>query len=566
LTVKQSQAWRALEHHCEQHILPSSLKQVFADGGETRFEQLSFASQGLLLDLSKQRLTPETMELLLDLAQQQGLSQAIEALYSGGQVNLSELRPALHTALRSTAASDKAAGNVSPKVDGEQVYKLVADNLLAMERIVTKIHQGEWLGYGGQPITTVVNIGVGGSDIGPHMVCHGLDEFRAETKFPLQIMFVSSMDGSQLAELLQHLDQGSTLFIVASKTFTTVDTLANAETARAWLRKKIPSDRLIGQHHFIGCSAFAERMLSWGIPKANHIALWDWVGGRYSLWSGIGLPIAIKLGMRGFKQLLAGAQGMDEHFKNAPPQQNLPLLLALTGIWNINFLGLKAHTILPYDGRLKLLPNYLSQLEMESNGKSVTNAGEKVDFDTSPVIWGDVGANAQHAFFQLLHQGTPAFYADFIVPVKRRASSEYTQATRSQLEYQQALNLANCVAQSRVLMLGDDVLKWESSIEASPDRLYPGNHASSTLMLDELTPTSLGALIALYEHKVFAQAVIWDINPFDQWGVELGKQIAKTTLSAIQKRQDADSVAGDEDIMFDASTEGLLSYVVQQTN
>ena len=555
MTVKQSVAWQALETHLQKDILPYSLKQLFNGAGAQRFSDLSIEAKGFLLDLSKQKLTPKTLDLLIELARQQGLAQAAQALYSGGEVNRSELRPALHTALRAASSDEYSAVHV----DGQNVNQLVVDNLLDMERIASKIQQGKWLGYSGQPITTVINIGVGGSDIGPHMVCHALAEFCVETKFPLEVMFVSSMDGSQLAEMLQHLDQGSTLFIIASKTFTTIDTLANAETARAWLRKKIPSDSLIGQHHLIGCSAFPERMEEWGIPSENHISLWDWVGGRYSLWSGIGLPIAIKLGMANFKQLLKGAGAMDDHFKNAELHENLPVMLALTGIWNINFLGLKAHTILPYDGRLKLLPNYLSQLEMESNGKSVTNAGEKVDFDTSPVIWGDVGANAQHAFFQLLHQGTPAYYADFIVPIKRTASSEYTKATRAQLEYQQALNLANCVAQSRVLMLGDDVLSWDQSIASSPDRLYPGNHASSTLMFDELTPESLGLLIALYEHKVFVQAVVWDINPFDQWGVELGKQIAKTTLSAIQKRQAGTAAA--EDAEFDASTVGLLSHI-----
>jgi glucose-6-phosphate isomerase len=558
MTVKQSVAWQALEAHLKKDILPYSLKQLFNGAGDQRFKDLSIASQGLLLDLSKQKLTRKTFDLLIDLTQQQGLTKAIEMLYSGGEVNRSELRPALHTALRAGSSGQYDA----VQVDGQSVSQLVAENLLDMERIASKIQQGQWLGYSGQPITTVVNIGVGGSDIGPHMVCHALDEFCVETKFPLDVMFVSSMDGSQLAEILQHLDQASTLFIIASKTFTTLDTLANAQTARAWLRKRIPSDKLIGQHHLVGCSAFPERMAAWGIPSDNQIALWDWVGGRYSLWSGIGLPIAIKLGMAGFKQLLKGAHVMDEHFRNTKAHENLPVMLALTGIWNINFLGLKAHTILPYDGRLKLLPNYLSQLEMESNGKSVTNAGEKVDFDTSPVIWGDVGANAQHAFFQLLHQGTPAYYADFIVPIKRTASREYTKATRTLLEYQQALSLANCVAQSRVLMLGDDVLAWEQSITASPDRLYPGNHASSTLMFDELTPESLGLLIALYEHKVFVQAVVWDINPFDQWGVELGKQIAKATLSTIQKRQAGEtSLEGAE---FDASTEGLLNYMFEQ--
>ena len=558
MTVKQSVAWQALEAHLQKDIAPYSLKQLFNNAGARRFEDLSVATDGLLLDFSKQKLTPDTFSLLIDLAQQQGLGEATNALYSGGEVNRSEMRPALHTALRATPSDQ--SGDI--QIDGQQVSQLVANNLLDMERIATKIQQGEWLGYSGQPITTVINIGVGGSDIGPHMVCHALDEFRVETKFPLEIMFVSSMDGSQLAEMLQHLDQASTLFIIASKTFTTIDTLANAETARAWLRKRIPSDSLIGQHHLVGCSAFPQRMAAWGIPVENQIALWDWVGGRYSLWSGIGLPIAIKLGMRGFKQLLKGAHAMDDHFQNAKPEQNLPVMLALTGIWNINFLGLKAHTLLPYDGRLKLLPNYLSQLEMESNGKSVTNTGESVDFDTSPVIWGDVGANAQHAFFQLLHQGTPAYYADFIVPIKRTASSEYTQATRTQLDYQQALNLANCVAQSRVLMLGDDVLAWDQSMVTSPDRLYPGNHASSTLMFDELTPENLGKLIALYEHKVFVQAVVWDINPFDQWGVELGKQIAKTTLSAIEKRQAG--TTSTEDVKFDASTEGLLNHVFRQ--
>ncbi len=280
-------------------------------------------------------------------------------------------------------------------------------------------------------------------------------------------------------------------------------------------------------------------------------------GGRYSLWSGIGLPIALKIGMAGFKQLLAGAEAMDQHYRTTPLERNLPVLLAMVGVWNINILGLKAQTILPYDGRLEILPNYLSQLEMESNGKTVTSDGSHTSLDTSPVIWGDVGANAQHAYFQLLHQGTPAFYADFIVPVRRTPSNGYSQATQAQLHSQQELNLANCIAQSRVLMMGDSVLQWDDPCDRSPDRLYPGNHASTTIMLDELTPYSLGSLLALYEHKVYTQAVIWDINPFDQWGVELGKQIAQTTLKAIQQRQQA--AVCDED--FDASTDGLLSHI-----
>lgn len=542
--------WSDLENHYQQAIKPNPLKHLFTQGGQGRFKNLSWQGQGMLLDLSKQRIVPETIDLLVKLAEEKKLQEAIENLFTGQTVNWSEMRPALHTALRQSKPP-------FPKVDGVDTGYLVHQNLENMHRIVEKVQSGRWLGFSGQPITTIVNIGVGGSDVGPHMVCQALDEFQSESKYPLKFLFVSSMDGSQLAEMLQNLDQATTLFILASKTFTTVDTIANAETAKAWLRRRINSDQLIAKHHFIGSSADPERMQEWGIPPENQVQLWDWVGGRYSLWSGIGLPIALKIGMTNFKQLLAGAEAMDEHFRITPFEQNLPVLLALVGIWNINILGLHAHAILPYDGRLGLLPNYLSQLEMESNGKTVTSTGERVMKSTSPVIWGDVGANAQHAFFQLLHQGTPDFFADFIVPVKRTPSGQYSKATRDNLQYQQNLNLANCIAQSRVLMMGDNVLQWEQAREQSPDRLYAGNHASTTIMLDELTPFALGSLIALYEHKVYTQAVIWDINPFDQWGVELGKQIAKTTLNAIHQYQLGEEV-GDK---FDMSTSGLLTYI-----
>lgn len=546
----ETEAFQALQTHYQHDIVPNPLKQLFTLGGASRFDDLSYANEGLLLDISKQRITPKTIELLIKLAHECKLGDAIENLFTGKSVNWSEDRPALHTALRQSKGD-------YPKVDDVDTGYLVHRNLEKMHKIVDKIHSGRWLGYSGKPITTIVNIGVGGSDVGPHMVCGALDEFRVETKFPLDFLFVSSMDGSQLAEMLHGLNQETTLFIFASKTFTTIDTLANAETARAWLRKKIISDKAIGTNHFIGCCAFPERMSQWGISEENQISLWDWVGGRYSLWSGIGLPIAIKIGMNGFKQLLAGAETMDDHFRHTKLSNNLPVLLALVGVWNINILGLKAHTILPYDGRLKLLPSYLSQLEMESNGKTVTSTGERVSYDTSPVIWGDVGANAQHAFFQLLHQGTPEFFADFIVPVKRMPSIQYSKATQDNLQYQQNLNLANCIAQSRVLMMGDNVLQWKETREQSPDRLYAGNHASTTIMLNELTPYSLGSLIALYEHKVYTQAVIWDINPFDQWGVELGKQIAKTTLDVINQYRKGEEVFEKSD----CSTSGLLTHV-----
>lgn len=542
--------WSDLENHYQEVIKPNPLKYLFTQGGKDRFTNLSWQDQSMLLDLSKQRILPETLDLLVKLAEEKKLQEAIENLFTGQTVNWSEMRPALHTALRQSKPP-------FPKVDGVDTGCLVHQNLENMHRIVEKVQSGRWLGFSGQPITTIVNIGVGGSDVGPHMVCQALDEFQSDSKYPLKFLFVSSMDGSQLAEMLQNLDHATTLFIVASKTFTTVDTIANAETARAWLRRRINSDQLIAKHHFIGSSAHPERMTEWGIPPENQVQLWDWVGGRYSLWSGIGLPIAMKIGMKNFNQLLAGAEAMDNHYRNTPLQQNLPVLLALVGIWNINILGLNAHAILPYDGRLGLLPNYLSQLEMESNGKTVTSTGQRVSKSTSPVIWGDVGANAQHAFFQLLHQGTPDFFADFIVPVKRTPSVQYSAATQDNLQYQQSLNLANCIAQSRVLMMGDNVLQWEEDREQSPDRLYAGNHASTTIMLDELTPYSIGGLLALYEHKVYTQAIIWDINPFDQWGVELGKQIAKATLKAIEQYRQGE-IVNDE---FDASTSGLLTYI-----
>ena len=545
-------AWIALSKHFQKDIADNALIKLFEGGGSSRFAQLSFQDQNMLLDLSKQRLTPKTLDLLTQLASERDLSTAIENLFNGGIVNESELRPALHTALRQSSGE-------YPSVDGKSVQPQIEANLQQMQSIVEKIHAGQWLGFDGQPINTVVNIGVGGSDIGPKMVCQALDEFSAQTRDTLHLLFVSSMDGSQLAKMLQHLDQGTTLFILASKTFTTVDTIANAETVRSWLRKKIPNNKLIGQHHFIGCSANTQRMDLWGIPEDHQVRLWDWVGGRYSLWSGIGLPIALKIGMQGFKDLLAGAQSMDHHFRTTDFKQNLPVLLAMTGIWNINVLGLKAHAILPYDGRLKLLPHYLSQLEMESNGKSVTTQGDRVSMDPSPVIWGDVGADAQHAFFQLLHQGTTAFYADFITPVARKPSDQYSKATQQQLQYQQNLNLANCLAQSRALMMGDSLLDWDESSDQAADHLYRGNHPSTSIMLEELTPYSLGSLLAMYEHKVYVQAVIWDINPFDQWGVELGKQIAKTTLNAISQRQNGQPV----DEQFDQSTEGLLNYINQ---
>jgi glucose-6-phosphate isomerase len=546
MTVKQSAAWQALEQHCRQQIDGVKLKQLFAEQPD-RFASLSVAADGLLLDLAKQRLTPRTLELLVELAEQQQLGQWIDKLFEGVPVNASEGRAALHSALRAPIDSPVT-------VAGARVAEPVHANLERMALLVDKIHQQQWRGFSGKAITDVVNLGVGGSDLGPQMVCHALEEFRCDAAQGLRLHFVSSIDGSQLAELLKHLNQETTLFILSSKSFTTIDTLANADTAKRWLAEKIDNPDILLRQHFIGCSACPDKMNQWGIAADNQLLFWDWVGGRYSVWSVIGLPIALLLGIDGFRQLLAGGYAMDQHFRHASWIQNMPVLLALAGIWNHNFLSSRGHAVLPYDGRLKYFPHYLTQLEMESNGKSVNRAGERVDYDTCPIIWGEVGPNAQHAFYQLLHQGTQPVSCDFIAPV-RRYQANTAEGTQDTLQQQQQLTLANCLAQSRVLMLGDAALSEAEQAQLNRnDQRYPGNQPSTTLLLEELTPFSLGQLIALYEHKVFVQSVIWEINPFDQWGVELGKKIAHQTASAIEQP---------EQRFDESSTDGLLGFIAR---
>ncbi len=544
MSVRQSPAWMAIEQHAQAGMRQSTLSQLFGQQPD-RFERFSVRADRLLLDISKQRITEQTLELLVELAQQQQLPRWIDALFSGEPINSSEGRAALHTVLRAPLDSPAA-------VDGTPVAAAVHQSLDKMAGLVERIHQQQWRGYSGKPISDVVNIGVGGSDLGPLMACHALEEFRIDAAQRLQLHFVSSIDGSQLSELLKHLNQETTLFILSSKSFSTIDTLANADTAKRWLAEKIDHPQVLLQQHFIGCSASSEKMSQWGIADANQLLFWDWVGGRYSVWSVIGLPIALLLGMAGFRQFLAGAHGMDLHFRSAPLASNMPALLALLGVWNHNFLGTRGHAVLPYDGRLKFMPNYLTQLEMESNGKSVNRDAEAVDYDTCPIIWGEVGPNAQHAFFQLLHQGTQPVSCDFIAPVLRYRSNT-AAGTRDPLQQQQQLTLANCLAQSRVLMLGDQALTPEEQARLTrKDQHYPGNQASTTLLVEALTPFALGQLVALYEHKVFVQAVIWEINPFDQWGVELGKQIAHQTSAAIQ----------DPDYRFgESSTDGLLAFI-----
>ncbi|MDF2181514.1 glucose-6-phosphate isomerase [Neptuniibacter sp. CAU 1671] len=532
-------AWKNLREHADQ-LSSNHISDLFSDD-PTRFNGLTFRTGQLLLDLSKQRLNQTTLHNLSALAEEADLHDWIEALFTGQKVNCSENRAALHTALRSPKAS-------SLTVNGQDIIAAVHNNLDHMRRIVDRIHQGQWRGFTGHSINTIVNIGVGGSDLGPLMTCRALAEHQSGAANPVQVHFVSSMDGSQLSELLSQLNPARTLFVLASKSFTTIDTLANAATAREWLRRSghTTTDDMLTARHFIAVTANTAKASEWGIPPSNQLEFWDWTGGRYSMWSAIGLPIALKLGMDGFLSLLEGAHAMDEHFRHTPFLSNLPVLMALVDVWNINFLNIHAHAILPYDGRLGSLPAYLEQLEMESNGKSVTRGGETVDFHTCPILWGEVGTNAQHAFYQLLHQGTESVMCDFIVAARR-----YQTSGSEELQHQHRLNLANCFAQSRLLALGDSIL--DNADTQPAHKRYRGNQPCSTLILDELCPFSLGQLIALYEHKVFVQAVIWGINPFDQWGVELGKQVATSLLGALENPE---STPG-----FDQSTNGLLAAV-----
>jgi len=539
MSVDQSSAWRDLAGHAKK-LKDKQLADLF-DDEPTRFQRFNYQTNGFLLDLSKQRITGETLTLLTALAEEQQLRKSIEKLFNGGIVNQSEQRPALHTTLRQPL--DKPV-----VVDGKNISEGVHESLLRMKLMVDKIHSSQWRGYNGRPIKDVVNIGVGGSNLGPLIACEALFDQEIQDSHGLRVHFVSSMDGSELSSLLESLDAASTLFIISSKSFTTADTLANANTAREWLVSSSHTPvTLINKHHFIAVTANTPKATAWGVPEKNQLLFWEWVGGRFSLWSVIGLPIALQIGMDGFQAMLEGAYDMDMHFRQTPFEKNLPVLLALVSVWNINFLNIHAHAVLPYDGRLASLPYYLEQLEMESNGKNVNHAGEHIKYNTCPIIWGGIGSNAQHAFYQLLHQGTEPVMCDFIAPINRY------QNDRQELKEQHKLSLANCLAQSRLLALGDSTI--DNNQEAPNHKRYVGNQPSSTLLFDVLSPKALGGLIALYEHKVFVQSVIWEINPFDQWGVELGKQIATSLLPGLSSEME---------LPVDSSTAGLLRHILRE--
>jgi len=548
MNITHKASWKKLEEHAR-NLKQVKIKDIVED--EKRLDALSLHFDQLFCDFSKQKIQKETIDFLLEVAEQAELRLAIKKLLHGKIVNSTENRPALHTALRFPR-------NESLILNKHNINLDVQDALDSLSDLIDKLTDGNWRGFSGKSITDVVNLGVGGSDLGPLLVCDALGEFAADYKNPINVHFASTMDGSQIHDLIEKLNPETTVFVIVSKSFSTIDTLSNAASAKSWLLQAFDNEKIIDKHHFIGISTKPEKMSEWGIHPDNQLIMWDWVGGRFSLWSTVGLTIALKLGMKNFRELLAGAHALDNHFKSAPFDQNIPVLLGLIGIWNTNFMGIKAHAILPYDARLKYFPSYLTQLEMESNGKSVTVNGDRVDYDTCPVLWGEVGPNAQHAFYQLLHQGTRRVVCDFIAPVSRFTGEESPQG--KSLREQHLLTLANCFAQSRALMTGGSSSLTPSSSNQEPEliphKFYPGDQPSTTILVPELTPYSLGQLIALYEHKVFVMAHIWGINPFDQWGVELGKIMAEDVLNELYSRE--------QTAQFDRSTNQLMNYVKKQ--
>ncbi|AOA06850.1 MULTISPECIES: glucose-6-phosphate isomerase [Pseudomonas] len=533
-------AWQALKLH-RVGMQNFSMRDAF-NSNPKRFEEFTLSSCGLFLDYSKNLITSETRDLLVNLANEVDLKGAIKSLFGGEIVNASEGRPALHTALRRPVA-DKLS------VNGVNIMPEVHKVLNQMTELVGRIHDGLWRGYTEKPITDIVNIGIGGSFLGPELVSEALLSYAQKG---VRCHYLANIDGSEFHELTAKLRAETTLFIVSSKSFNTLETLKNAQAARAWYLAQGGSEAEL-HRHFIAVSSNNAAAVAFGIREENIFPMWDWVGGRYSLWSAIGLPIALAIGMSNFKELLSGAYSMDQHFQTAPFEQNMPVLMAALGVWYGNFWGAQSHAILPYDHYLRNITKHLQQLDMESNGKSVRQDGTPVSTDTGPVIWGGVGCNGQHAYHQLLHQGTQLIPADFIVPIV----SFNPVSDHHQWLY------ANCLSQSQALMLGktraeaeaelrDKGMSEEEVQKLAPHKVIPGNRPSNTLVVERISPRRLGALVALYEHKVFVQSVIWGINAFDQWGVELGKELGKGVYNRLTGIQ--------EEPADDASTQGLINY------
>ncbi|WP_219704193.1 glucose-6-phosphate isomerase [Marinomonas lutimaris] len=532
-------AWQKLTEH-KQEMVSVSMKSLF-EADPKRAEKYTTQAAGWTLDYAKNRANEKTLGLLTDLVKEAGLEKAIKGMFSGAHINNTEDRSVLHIALRASQAQD------SLMVDGVNVLEEVHSTLKQMEKFVAQLHSGEWKGYTGKRITDVISIGIGGSYLGPKVVAEALTPYE---KDGIKVHFVANIDGSDITGKLKLVNPETTVFVISSKTFGTLETLSNANAARDWFLSNGGSQSDVSKH-FAAVSSNVKKAVDFGMAEENIFPMWDWVGGRYSLWSAIGLPVAIAVGMDNFYELLDGAHQMDEHFRTAPFEENLPVIMGALGVWYINFHNAQTHALIPYDHYLRAMPAHIQQLDMESNGKSTLLNGDGVETDTGPIIWGGAGTNGQHAYHQLLHQGTRLVPVDFIVPL----------ASHNPIGEHHAQLFANCLSQSQALMVGKTLEQAQQELRDSgatdeqiaaiaPHKVIKGNRPSNTLLTDKMTPATVGALIALYEHRTFVQGTIWGINSFDQWGVELGKVLGTDIYNRL--------VSDSDNSALDASTQALI--------
>lgn len=537
--LTQSPAWQNLEKH-RQEMDAVQMRELFANDPD-RFKKFSVEFGGILFDYSKNRITEKTLDLLVALAEEAKVRENAEAMFTGEKINVTERRAVLHTALRNRC-------NAPVYVDGKDVMPDVNRVLAKMKDFSDRVRDGRWLGYTGKAMTDVVNIGIGGSDLGPCMVCEALTPYQG----PLNVHFVSNVDGTHIAETVKSLNPETTLFIVASKTFTTQETMTNALSAKDWFLKTAKDESAVAKH-FVALSTNREEVVKFGIDPENMFEFWSWVGGRYSVWSAIGLSVALAVGFENFEEFLSGAHEIDEHFRSTPYRENIPVLAALLGVWYNNFFNAESQAVLPYDQYMRRFAAFLQQGDMESNGKGVDRENNRVDYSTGPIVWGEPGTNGQHAFYQLIHQGTKLIPCDFLAPVQ----------TQNPIGDHHQKLIANFIAQTEALMKGKteeeafEELKKSGLDEAearrlAPSKVFPGNRPTNTFFFEKLTPRMLGRLIALYEMKIFVQGIIWNVNSFDQMGVELGKQLAKAVLPEL--------VSAEKTTGHDSSTNGLVEY------
>jgi len=538
--LTESKQWEALQEHLKD-MSNVHMRDLFKND-TNRFKQFSVGFNDILLDYSKNRITDITFKLLMDLARQSQVEAYRDKMYAGENLNCTEQRPALHVALRNRS-------NTPVMVNGEDVMPQVNAVLAKMRDFSERVRSGKFRGYNGQRIRSIVNIGIGGSDLGPQVVCESMKPFAQRD---LKVHFVSNADATHLVETLKHIEPETTLFVISSKTFTTQETLLNAHSARKWFVDLVGDEKAVAKH-FVAVSTNLEATSKFGIDTNNVFEFWDWVGGRYSLWSAIGLSIALYIGMDHFEDLLQGAHEMDLHFKSAPLEKNMPVILAMLGIWYNNFFDAQSHAIMPYSQYLERLPAYLQQLDMESNGKTIDREKQRVNYLTGPIIWGQSGTNGQHAFFQLLHQGTKPVPADFLIPA----------LSQNPLGLHHRVLFSNCLAQTKALMLGkkySEALqemkaagKTSTEVEESIEhKVFEGNKPTNTIIFERLNPKTLGSIMAMYEHKVFVQGIVWNINSFDQWGVEYGKVLAGEIQQDLAQEGNVDA--------HDSSTNGLINY------